>query len=609
MNMIPDLFRTDWATALGWTLLHSVWQSMVLLVIVVACLRFIPGSQSRARYAISCAALFFIVLSSILTFLYVLGRPGEADLAVKGGAPQYQFVAPDNAGTFLMGKLVSEATLAIQHNMPFIITAWIVGMLLFTVRLLSGLAYTYRLTSSALAVENEWREYIRRAAGNLGIRKIISLAQSHAINSPMVIGYFKPVILVPIGMIAGLTTEQLETIFMHELAHIKRHDYLVNLIQSVVETIFFFNPIVWALSALIRREREFCCDDVVVGSHGHASAYARALVHLEEVRLTRHVFALSLAENKNQLLHRIRRIMENSVKNGAGRSRMILPALLLAAGLMCISWLSIHQEEAAQRDTSVAVQDTVKPKTNKGSAWYSKKRIITTDKDGKPHEEIIENFEGDESLRPLMEQGDDFSHAMPPGFPPMPGMDLKALPDSLPPPGSMDQKQWDEFSKTFEDSFGKQFEQFYSFRGMDPSTFMKEFEENFNLPGVFDDFDNFDFPTDSLKHMPMPGFQDDAFREFREQMEDLKDLQMDHFNFHSPGADDGADNFERYEKALRNQLIKDGYLSESEPIRSMEWSDDTFKVNGKDIKPADRQKYRDLHDQYIGRSKYSGRKE
>src|SRR5690606_8513761 len=102
-----------------------------------------------------------------------------------------------------------------------------------------------------------------------------------------------------------------------------RHDYIINLFQSLLETIFFFNPFVWMISSAIRREREFCCDDEVVRRNGSPLTYAKALAQLEEIRHSKPVFALSLAENKNQLLNRIKRIMEKSAKNYSGRERII----------------------------------------------------------------------------------------------------------------------------------------------------------------------------------------------------------------------------------------------------------------------------------------------
>ncbi len=607
-NIIPDLFATDWANALGWTLLYSVWQSLLILLLVVACLRFIPGALSKVRYAVTCSGFFLITLSSLVTFLSMLAQAHSSAMLSPAAQPQYQFSQHQRGGAFAIEKIFSLLAGMIQQNMPLIITAWIIGFVVFVARFLSGVLYTYKLTASAQPVESEWNQYIMSISGKLGISKLITLAQSRTITSPMVIGYFKPVILIPVGMLSGLSTEQLETIFLHELAHIKRHDYLVNLIQSVVETVFFFNPVIWTLSELIRREREFCCDDLVIGQHGHASAYARALVQLEEARLSKHLFALSLAENKNELLNRIRRIMEKSVKNYSGKNRLLVPVVLLALGFLSVSWLSIHQEDGFQGDVSPAVQqDTVKPKNKKGSAVYTRKSIITTDKNGQPHEEVTEDFEGDESLRPLMQKGfPDVSHIKPHGFPPaLPDWDLNAFPDSVPPPGFnfKDQKDWEELSGTFGDDFGEQFEKFYSWEGMDPSAFMKEFEENFRMPPPFEEFD---LPGDSSR-----GFNDfpgeEAFGDLREQMEHLRDVQVEHF--HQPDLGLHHDNFEMYEKALRDQLIKDGYLSEKETIQSMEWSNDSFKVNGKEIKGSDRKKYQDLHDKYMGHGKYSGRME
>jgi beta-lactamase regulating signal transducer with metallopeptidase domain len=601
---MPDLFRSDWANALGWSLIHSMWQSLLVLLIVLGILRLIPGTHSRMRYAVSCGGLLLIVLSSIATFLYIMAHTG-APITPVGSAHPHILGHPHSGGEFSVSRYLSFAAVTIQQNMPFIMMAWLIGFIVFAIRLFSALAYTTRLTSSALPLENHWGEYMRDLSRKLGIKKMVSLAQSHVITSPMVIGYFKPVILIPMGMISGLSTEQLETIFLHELAHIKRHDYLINLIQSLVEIAFFFNPVVWILSDLIKKEREFCCDDLVISRHGHASAYAHALVQLEEVRLTRHLVALSLAEDKNQLLNRIRRIMERSVKNYSGNGRLILPALLLVTALACLSWLSISQEQPPQQNTATVAGDTAKPKNKKGSAWYSRKKIITTDKDGQPHEEIVEDFEGDESLRPLMQHGfPGFSQIFPPGFSAdslRPGMHPGVLPDSFPGFDFKDQMQWEELSKIFGDQMGKEFQDFYSFRGMDPSTFMKEFQQSFEWP-----LDNFDFPADSLQGLQ---FDADAFRDLKEQMQHFHNLQMDddrHADL-QPGAH--ADNFDRYEQALRQQLIRDGYLSRNETITSMEWSDDTFKVNGKDIRPADRKKYADLHDQYIGTGKFSGRME
>ncbi len=192
-------------------------------------------------------------------------------------------------------------------------------------------------------------------------------------------------ILIPIGMCTSLSTEQLETIFLHEIAHIRRKDYLINLLQLVVEAIYFFNPFVWIVSGIMKREREHCCDDAVVQLHGNAKAYAHALATLEELRLSKVGLSLSLAENKNQLLNRVKRLMEKSVKNYSSRER-IIPALLLVIGLICASWISTHTSKtelsSVNPDKLFVASDTIKKnkKTKVNKKAESKSKEISTNK-------------------------------------------------------------------------------------------------------------------------------------------------------------------------------------------------------------------------------------
>ena len=162
----------------------------------------------------------------------------------------------------------------------------------------------------------------------------------------------------------------------------------------------------WIISGIIRREREHCCDDAVIKVHGNALAYAQALATLEEARLSRTGLALSFADNKKQLLNRIKRIMEKSVQSYSGRER-IIPAILLITGLICASWLTIQKKESERdqvkqsdvvKEIPVSADTTIKIEM---SGRYYKKTVTTVDKDGKPHEEVTEGYDGDEEVRPL----------------------------------------------------------------------------------------------------------------------------------------------------------------------------------------------------------------
>ena len=243
-------------------------------------------------------------------------------------------------------------------------------------------------------------------------------------------------ILIPIGMCTSLSTEQLETIFLHEIAHIRRKDYLINLLQLMVEAIYFFNPFVWIVSGIMKREREHCCDDAVVQLHGNAKAYAHALATLEELRLSKVGLSLSLAENKNQLLNRVKRLMEKSVKNYSGRER-IIPALLLVIGLICASWISTHTSKtelsSINPDRLIVASDTIKKnkktKSNKKTESKCRRRLPSNEQEQNHQSELepdlsdAEEFETDYAFQ--FNQGafpvpdNDFEL---PGMQPMPMM-------------------------------------------------------------------------------------------------------------------------------------------------------------------------------------------
>ena len=344
MNVM-QFFSSPSIQALGWSLLHSLWQGLVCIVVVLVVLRCLPSKWSSARYAIATVALLVIFVSSLTTFIYLNDSFERAPIE---SAAQAYFAYPvenlQQENNYLTGLLLMVKS-TLQQYLPFIVLCWGIGTLLFAIRLFGGWLTLKRLKASAISVDDNWNERLQNLTRKLGIKEMILLAESAIAQAPVVIGFFKPVILIPMGMFGGLSTEQLESIIIHELIHIRRRDYLVNLLQSILEAVFFFNPFVWIISGIIRREREHCCDDAVIKVHGNALAYAQALAALEEARLSRIGLALSFADNKKQLLNRIKRIMEKSVQSYSGRER-IIPAILLITGLICASWLTIQKKES-----------------------------------------------------------------------------------------------------------------------------------------------------------------------------------------------------------------------------------------------------------------------
>lgn len=642
--------------AAGWTLINSLWQAFILAAIATLLLRCIPLRFSNIRYAIACSSLAVTVLTSCLTFYY-LSRNTIADTtASQTFLIKTASVAMERELSPLsFSDLIRAIGIKIQPYIPTILFAWCVGAMLCMLRMVTGWWYIGRMKREAIFMSGEWRDRLQQLTQTLKINRVVSLAESVRITTPMVIGFIKPVVLIPVEMISGLTTEQIETIFIHELAHIKRHDYVINIIQSVIEAIFFFNPFVWALSNIIRREREYCCDDAVV-KQGSRFAYARALARLEERRLSKAMFALSLAENKNQLLNRIKRIMEKSGKNYSGKNRYI-PALMVIAGLVCASWLTIQIEPASSKESNAQIEqgDTIIKKDEKDKR--SRVTYIRVDGDGKVREKVVADFERDfdsefefsSHMVPINFIVPDFPDApfalsipdtidavpLMPDIPAIPGIEPfvfdYAQSDTI--PGGFyfrNQGQWDEFSDTFEEKFKERFGDFYKKHEEDFEKMMDEIGDNFSeklasdiirqievQTFAFADEERSRAETESMQPLPRAEVWDDLYQEQEEIFESLPEpekAQREEIREREQETRERSEELRTLEKDLREterkmkefkhelkeMLIKDGYLKTSEEIKVINWNDKgAIEINGKKIKENDSKKYHELHRKFF----------
>src|SRR6478736_8281475 len=375
---------STWTSALSMTLLHSLWQGLAFMVAAVVIIKAFAIRSASVKYVIKTGAFFLLFASVIVTF-FILSQPAKEILS----APSLSSITIKNSISNTEGSSYLKVfTHFLQSNQQWIVLGWLTGTFIFSLRFIAGIIYLKYLCTRALPAEETWNRTLKNLSSQLGIDRVIQLCESIQVQTPIVTGYLKPVILMPIGLMAGLTTQQVEVILIHELEHIRRHDYLVNFLQSLGETIFFFNPFVWILSAWIRNERENCCDDAVLREGYDPKLYATTLYELEASRLQNTRLALALTGNKNQLLNRIKRIMEHSAKNQKGKEKFI-PVVLLVLGLVFASWLSINPKEIKQAEEKNEIADTtVTPKT----MGYSRKSIITFDENGKPHEEVVETF-------------------------------------------------------------------------------------------------------------------------------------------------------------------------------------------------------------------------
>jgi TonB family protein len=313
--------------ALGWTLLHLCWQGTLVALVLWSVLQVLDGRSSRARYAAACLALGMMVVLPLATFAHLASD--EYSMRAIAGGPAVLL----DAGMVLQVSAVETSepwperiAAALDHALPWIILAWFAGVILFVVRLNVGLLVARRMRSiETTAVPAELQQAFDEIRRRLGVERAVRLMHSALVQAPTVIGWLRPVVLVPASCLTGLSTMQIEAVLAHELAHIRRHDYLVSVLQSVIETLLFYHPAVWWVSKQVRRERECCCDEMAVAVGGDRLAYARALSVLEERRAC--MPELVLGANGGVLTMRIRRLLG---RGGASMSSQLAAGMVLA---------------------------------------------------------------------------------------------------------------------------------------------------------------------------------------------------------------------------------------------------------------------------------------
>lgn len=347
MKNFLDPISNEFAYSMGWTLLHSLWQGTGLVLIAAVLLFFLKERSAKLRYTLSLSFMALQLFLSALTFIYYYGQITSAVAVVSPIAPESFLYAGMEIESQL--SVYQKITLWLNLHFAEIVFCWLAGTGALALRLTGSWLFLKRLRYYAQPVTNpvllaKFEMLLQR----FNISQHVDFRESSRILSPMVIGVARPLVLVPIGMFTGFTASQIEAVLAHELAHIRRYDYLINLLQSIIEIIFFFHPAIWWLSVRINTERENCCDDLALTVCEDRMALAHALVKVAEQQLTLPL-AMALNSNKNVLMNRVRRVV--GLAPAPNRTFNLLPSVLLLLGLLAgVSVYALDQKEESKSE-------------------------------------------------------------------------------------------------------------------------------------------------------------------------------------------------------------------------------------------------------------------
>ncbi|KEO72795.1 M56 family metallopeptidase [Anditalea andensis] len=308
MEFVDFLLPETYRIAIGWTLLHSFWQIIIISLVLYLVLWTFNDRSASFKYRLGYAFLLLILTVSTITFIICLTESSSIPIE----SSVFLFLSNDEQ-IFLSPQTFNPPYWAdkIGHILPLLVNIWLVGAVLFMFRLGSNFSVINNLRKNArISLSKEWLEFSGNQKLKIGIQRNVLLLSSKAIHGPITFGTFKPVILIPASLILHLSPAQLEAIITHELAHIKRYDYLLNIIQSAMEAIFFYHPCFWWINNYVREQREHACDDLAIKSgiapKDLAYGLAEVLNHVQEPLPE---MALGAGSQKHPTLKRIKRML------------------------------------------------------------------------------------------------------------------------------------------------------------------------------------------------------------------------------------------------------------------------------------------------------------
>lgn len=426
--------------AAGWSIIHSIWQGAILYSILLMLFIISPRLSAKTRHNLAFMALCGTAIWFTITFYNEFSaRIYIANHAEFIGTYSSPITNIDHNLIRLPATLINKA----EQNIPLIVFIYSMGLLLQLLYLAFGYHRIRRIKSTGLSALDDGlhRRFIALTI-KLNIKRIVSFKLSSVVSVPMAVGYFKPLVLLPLSIVAQMDQDQLEAIIIHELSHIRRNDYLLNILKIGIETILFFNPFVWLSTRLIDTERENACDDLVLKLTGSPLSYAQTLLELEKLKSGQQVFALAATGNKYHLLNRIKRIVSMKTNN-SNLKQQLFGIFLIAATVLSIGWINVNKNRSAARISPKTESETLKRSKAelmfqahagiqahnssfeiKADTTKKKFKIVVTDEKGNTKEYNKMQDLPDDVRAEFMKQG---------AFPPMPTSPVRPPMPPMPP--------------------------------------------------------------------------------------------------------------------------------------------------------------------------------
>lgn len=341
--MIENIFSQELVHALGWTILHSLWQGAAYAVLLGVFLVLMRDYSPQARHFTAAGLLGAFVLTALFTFsrLYSPAQPRgvfsakkehratkvDADDTLLATYPHHG-ANPDLVATTAQNEAtngpIERAEEYFDRHLPLIVTIWMMGILVLLLRFLGQLAYIQRLKSYGTSLfPAVWEERLRELEDRLNITRKVTYLLSPRSGSPFTVGWLKPYVLLPDDLLTSMTENQVYTILAHELAHISRNDYLINLLQQLATILFFYHPGAWWMSSRIAEEREHCCDDIAIAVTGTPKQYAETLIQLKSTTMNAYNLSLPYAGTSGGFRGRIYRLFATGLPGASFREGIL----------------------------------------------------------------------------------------------------------------------------------------------------------------------------------------------------------------------------------------------------------------------------------------------